>query len=148
MTGTKVERSTFERFLAAADNDQSIATPDEIALDIIKRILDAQSVDDVLGGAGAIHSRDYLRKPFKLTDVRFNESSFEGDGPSFYGLLEGADPDGVKVVITCGARNVIAQAWKLKDMGALPVDVELAEASRETAAGFRPMWLEKATVSL
>lgn len=147
MTNTEVERSTFERFLAAADTDARVTTPDEITLDIIKKILDAQTVDDVLGGAGATHAGDYLNKPFRLTDVHFNQSSYDGAGPSFYALLEGVDPDGVAVTITCGARNVIAQAWKLNDMDALPLVVMLVESPRETASGFRPMWLEAGPAS-
>lgn len=146
-TPKEVDSAAFTRFLAAADTEVQERDPDQVAMEIIRKILDAQTVADVLGGAGAIHARDFLGRPFTLTDVRFNESSFESAGPSFYALLEGADGDGAKVTITCGARNVIAQAWKLRDMGALPIGVTLVESQRETAAGYRPMWLEAAPAS-
>src|SRR5437773_939438 len=84
----------------------------------------------VASGGGATHARDFLDTPFVLTSVRFNKSSFDGAGPQFYALLEGADSNGEKVTVTCGAKNVIAQAWKLMDMGALPVSVELRQSAK------------------
>lgn len=142
-----IDNETFQRFLSAADAEVTELDADAVSMQIIGRILQATSVDDVLGGAGAIHARDYLNTPFALTGVRFNRSDIAGDGPGFYALLEGADADGVPVVITCGARNVIAQAWKLRDMDALPLRVQIAESERPTAAGYKVMWLEKAAAS-
>lgn len=146
-TPGEVDSKAFTRFLAAADSEVSERNPDEVAMEIIRRILDSETVDDVLGGAGAVHARDYLGRAFVLTGVKFNESSFETAGPSFYAILEGADEDSEKVAITCGARNVIAQAWKLRDMGALPLRVMIIESPRPTKEGYRPMWLEKAAAS-
>jgi hypothetical protein len=113
----------------------------------VGRILDATSVEDVLEGGGAVHARDMIGRPFALTDVRFNRSDYEATGPAFYAILSGADENGEKVTISCGARKVLAQAWKLKDMGALPVAVELTESERPTSNGFKVMWLEKASRS-
>lgn len=139
------DSDVFKRFLAAAEQGELDVNADQVAIDIIARILDAKTVDDVLEGGGATHARDYLDKPFALTDVRFNKSSFDGEGPRFYALLEGADANGERVTITCGAKNVIAQAWKLKDLDALPMQVELKQSAKPTAAGFHVMWLEKAS---
>jgi hypothetical protein len=140
-----LDTEVFQRFLAAPDDVADELDPAQVSLDIIGRILNATTVDDVLGGGGATPARDFLGVPFTLTGVRFNRSDFGEAGPAFYALLEGADTDGVKVVITCGARNVIAQAWKLRDMGALPVALQLAESDRTTKRGYKVMWLEKAT---
>jgi hypothetical protein len=141
------DSEVFQRFLAAADAPGFETDPDQVSLDIIARILNASSVDDVLGGAGAVHARDYLDTPFVLTGVRFNRSAFDGAGPQFYAVLEGADADGVPVAITCGAKNVIAQAWKLADMEALPIDLVIKQSSKATASGFHVMWLERAGAS-
>jgi hypothetical protein len=135
---------TFTRFLAAADEEVREVDADEVSMQIIARILKATSVDDILEGSGAVHARDFVGVPFTLTDVRFNKSDFQDAGPAFYALLEGADGNGERVTITCGARNVIAQAWKLRDMGALPVQVQLGESERPTAKGYKVLWLEKA----
>lgn len=138
------DNETFQRFLSAADEGALDIDPDQVSIDIIARILEATSVDDVLGGGSLTHAREFLNVPFTLTNVRFNKSQYDGEGPAFYAVLEGADPQGEKVLVSCGARNVIAQAWKLRDMDALPVQVQLAEAERPTAAGYKVMWLEKA----
>lgn len=142
-----IDNETFQRFLAAADEEVREVDADQVSMEIIGRILKAQTVDDVLGGSGAIHARDFLDVPFTLTDVRFNRSDFGGDGPAFFALLEGADRNGEPVTITCGARNVIAQAWKLRDMAALPIQVEIQESERATANGYKVMWLAKPTKS-
>lgn len=138
------DTEVFQRFLAAADDGQLEQNPDQVAIDIIARILKADTVDDVLGGGSATHARDYLNTAFKLTGVRFNKSTVDKDGAGFYALLESVNRDGEPFVITCGAKNVIAQAWKLSDMGALPIDVELKQSQKPTSAGFYVMWLEKA----
>lgn len=142
-----IDSEVFQRFLAAGDDPNSEMDPDEIAVQIIARILNATTVDDVLGGTQATHARDFLDQPFTMTGVRFNRSDFDGTGPKFYALLEGADSNGEAVTVTCGARNVIAQAWKLADMGALPIGLVLRESDRPTRAGFKVMWLDKAPPS-
>ena len=138
---------TFQRFLAAADEQTREVDPVAVQYEIIGRILKAETVDDVLEGGSLTHARDFLGVPFALTDVRFNRATAGGDGPDFYAVLTGADEHGEKVMISCGARKVLAQAWKLKDMGALPVAVELAEAERPSSNGYKVMWLEKASRS-
>ena len=142
-----LDSEVFQRFLSAAETDAVELDPEHVSIDIIGRILKATTVEDVLGGTSATHARDFLDVPFALVGVRFNRSDFGDTGPSFYALLEGADADGVPVTVTCGARNVIAQAWKLREMGALPVKVVLKESDRTTRAGFKVMWLEGAPES-
>lgn len=135
---------TLQRFLAAADEEVREIDSDEVTLQIISRILHAEDVDDILGGGSLTHARDMLNVPFALTGVRFNRSDMGGDGPAFYAVLEGADDNGEKVLVSCGARNVIAQAWKLRDIDALPIRVQIEESDRPTSNGFKVMWLAKA----
>lgn len=135
----------FKRFLAAADEGTLDANADQTSIDIIAKILQATDAASVLGREDVTHARDFIDRPFTLTGVRFNKSDYDGAGPAFYALLEGADADGVKVLITCGAKNVIAQAWKLADLGALPIVVVLKQSAKPTAAGFHVMWLEAAS---
>lgn len=137
----------FKRFLAAADDGNFDTDPEAVTMEIVGRILAADTVEGVLKRADATHARDYLDKPFMLGEVRFNKGDFEDSGTNFYAVLSGADPDGEKVVVTCGAKSVIAQAWKLADMGALPLGVVIKEAKRQTAAGYKPMWLEAGPAS-
>lgn len=137
-----LETADFKRFLEAAQGDVEERNPAEVTMEIIARIVNAKTIEEAFDSPGATHARDYLDTYFLLTDVRFNESTFDAGGPQFYGLLTGATDDGEKLVITCGAAQVIAQAWKLRDLGSLPARVRLVESDRPTKAGYKVMWLE------
>lgn len=137
----------FTRFLAAADEGSLDASADQTSIDIIARILKATTAADVLGREDVIHARDIADEPFTLLGVKFNRSEFDGAGPQFYALLDATNADGEALKITCGAKNVIAQVWRLADLGALPCDVVLKESSKPTAAGYKVMWLEAAPTS-
>lgn len=139
-----VDSEVFQRFLAAADDDNLVDDPTNVSMDIIAKILGATDAAGVLGREEATHARNYLDTPFALTGVKFNRSGFEGDGPQFYAVLSGANQDGEPVTITCGAKNVIAQAWKLADLQALPLKVIIRQNPKPTAAGYHVMWLEAA----
>lgn len=136
------DSEVFQRFLAAADEGKMETDADQVSIDIIARILEASDAAGVLGREEAAHARDVLDVPLMLRDVRFNRSTFEDSTTAFYSLLDCVNVDGEPVLVTCGAKNVIAQAWRLKDLGALPIAVVLREAPKETAAGYKPMWLE------
>ena len=134
----------YERFLTAADNADLEMSADDISEAIIKRILSSETVAEVLGGAATTPAEDMLDRPFMLTAVHFNKSGIEGDGPGFYAVLDGATTDGEKVAVTCGGRNVLAQAWKLAQMKALPVAVKISRSPKPTANGYHVLWLEAA----
>jgi len=137
-----VDTEVFQRFLAAADDDVSEKSDDDVSMEIIARILSATTAEEVLGGSEPVHARDYLGRPFRLLGVKFNRSDFEEAGPRFYAVLDAVDPDGEPLAITCGARNVIAQAWRLADLGVLPIRVRLTEAARTTKNGYKIIRLE------
>lgn len=138
------DSEVFTRFLAAADEGSLDASADQTSIDIIARILQATDAAAVLGREDVLHARDFLDRPFTLLGVKFNRSEYDGAGPRFYALLDGANGDGEPVKITCGAKNVIAQAWKLLDLGALPIKVVLKQSAKPTAAGFHVIWMEAA----
>lgn len=142
------DRDALARFLAAADIEQLADDPAKASQDIIARILRASTVEEVLGKEQVTHARDFLDTPFALLSVKFNRTEFDGDGPPFYAVLSGATDDGEPVTITCGAGNVMAQAFKLDDMKALPYRVVIRQNPKPTAAGFHVMWLEAAPVAL
>lgn len=150
-TTTGEEISLSEAFAAMAGESASLALsrepvdPVEAQKEIVKRILAAESADQVLGGSDAIHARDVLDVPFELRGVRFLRSSFEGSGPGIFAVMDAVlVTSGEVVAITCGGLNVMAQAAKLAQLGSLPADVKIVESDRPTAAGYRPMWLEAA----
>ena len=114
--------------------------PEEAALEIIGRVLGAQTVEQVLAEPRIVGARTMLGVPIELHSVRFNRSDFEGTGA--YSLLEVIDlTNGEPTLITCGAHQVMAQAYKLQELGGLPAVVQLVETAKATKAGFRPMFL-------
>lgn len=133
--------SQLARFLSAG-REGSVQDPQQAALDMVRQILAAETVEDVLKRAEALHARDILDQTIVLTGVRFNESDLGGDGPDFYALLEIVDENGEAQVVTCGAITVMAQVWKLNELGALPMRAVLREAEKATKSGFKPMHLE------
>lgn len=144
---TTVTDKDFEAFMAAAENTDLEMSADDISEAIIKRILASTSVDEVLGGAATTPAKDVLGKPFTLTGCHFNRSGIEGDGPGFYAVLDMVTTDGEKLAVTCGAGNVLAQAWKLVQLGALPIAVTINQSPKPTANGYHVMWLEAAPKS-
>lgn len=128
-------------FLAAA-RDQEPVDPQQAALDIVRRILSADAVEDVLKVAEAVHARDVLGDVLTITGFQFNESAIGGDGPAFYMLIECVDGNGEAFKVTCGALNVMAQLFRLNQLGALPGRFRIVESENATRAGFKPMWLE------
>ena len=85
------DNETFQRFLAAADEGNLEQNPDQVSIDIIARILSADSVADVLGGSGTTHAREFLDAPFKLLGVHFNRSAMDNTDTGFYAVLDGVD---------------------------------------------------------
>lgn len=136
------DKAVLERFLQAADNAEIDVDPEQVTLDIIARILNATDAAGVLDRGKPTKAADYLDRPFMLTDVKFLKSDFESKAGEFFAVLSGADLDGAPLTITCGAKNVIAAAWKLADLDALPVEVQLKRSERPTSAGYHVMWLE------
>jgi hypothetical protein len=128
-------------FLAAASNQEPV-DPAVAAMDIVRRILAADSIEDVLKGTPAIHAADVVNTPLIITGFTFNESDLTESGPGFYMLIDCADSQGEPYKVTCGAVNVMAQLWRLQQLEALPLVAKIVESEKKTKAGYRPMWLE------
>lgn len=120
-----------------------VSDPQQAMMDILRRTAEATSVDDVLGQSEATHARDVIGVPLVFQSFRVQESTFGGEGPDFYYLADCVNRDGESIVVTCGAPRVMLQLWKLQQMEALPIELVIAELDHDTAAGFRPMWLER-----
>jgi hypothetical protein len=140
----RISDAEVERALRGEDVALTIEDPRETARAIIDRILAATNADEVLGGQRVYSGRDCIQRPFTLHGVRWHRSRFEGGLPVFAVLdVEFAD-DGERAAITTSAGNVMAQAYALQKLGALPCLVMITEAEHETAQGYRPQWLVRA----
>ena len=120
----------------------TLEDPQVIAQSIINRILESPDAESVLGGQKALGGREVLGRPLELRGVRWHKSSFDGQVPVFAVLDVVTMDDGEPLAITTGSLNVMAQAFKLHKLGALPQTIRFMEVEKETAAGFRPQYLD------
>lgn len=142
---TEVEVHTAHREVAAflARGKAAVEVDSEAAaLDIVRRIVTAQSIDDVLGESEALHAKDVLGQSLAVHGVRWNQSDM-ADGPGFYALMECVDKDGQPFVVTCGALSCMAQLYRLEQLEAFPIWLTIEEVGKPTAQGYRPMHLRR-----
>jgi hypothetical protein len=117
--------------------------PEEAARGIIERILGSNSPDDVLAEDRVVHAKDYLDTPFIAHNVRFMGSTASETGGGVYAAIDASTKDGEPFVMTCGARNVVAQLFRLSTMNALPREVMLVERGVARPGRSRPLRLVK-----
>jgi hypothetical protein len=121
-----------------------ISDPAETAKRIAERDLNAQTLDELLGGSGdATSGRDYLNKPFCLTDVEWQPSTIAGEGLPFYAVLHIVTLDGEAKVLTTGALSVVRKLAVIKKNGWTPAWLKIVKGSK-TEAGYEPLDLVKA----
>lgn len=115
--------------------------PATTAADIAREILNAENADDVLGGGDVVHAKDILNQPITIHGGKFVRSDYE-EGAGVYVVADVTSHNtGNRVKVTMGATNVVAQIYRLAELGAFPVECKIIEASRPTADGFRPQRL-------
>jgi len=147
--GTITATSVVE-FLATGDKGKFVftaANPEETARRIAERDLNAQSLDELLGGSSeTISGRNYLNKPFQVNSVEWQASEIEGEGLPFYAVIHGISLDGEVLVITCGATSVVRKLAVMQSNSWLPAWVKITKGSK-TAGGYEPLDLVKAPQS-
>jgi hypothetical protein len=130
-----------EQFINAASS-QALDDPEAVSRAIVHDILTAPSVEDVFRTRELTHARDVLGERLTIHDVRWSRGDYDTGGPGFYAVVDATNDAGERLQISCGARNVMAQLFRLKQLDALPLPVAIVESGRTTAAGYRPMMLE------
>lgn len=137
----------LERILITNERVEDVASEDDadrIASEIIAQILAAGSDKelDMMQG-GAIGWRDLLGVPVELIGFRWRPSSFEDGSSLFFVVLGNRLDTGDPVILTTGARNVLAQLVNRAQRGTLTgAIVKLVEAPKATRNGFKPLWLQ------
>lgn len=135
-----ISNREVEAFLTSVDaqvNDD----PAAVAASIVASILQAPDAQSVLQQASTTQAVDVLDQRLLIRGQRFNKSD-KADGPGFYAIIDAVSDDGEVMLITCGARNVMAQIYRLGELGALPCHAAIVQQDKPTAAGFYPMSLE------
>ena len=114
-------------------------TPEEAQRAIIDRVLQAETVDDILAESTTNSAEDVIGIPHTITSVDYNRSRFT-DGAPAYAYVTGKSDDG-ELSYTIGANTAIAQLIKLD--AHLPVKVILKQKDTPTASGYYPMYYVK-----
>ncbi len=98
-------------------------------------ILTAPTIDEMFARHELTRVRDVLGEPLTVLGVRWIQGDYDTAGPGFYAVMETANTDGEKVQVSCGARNVMAQLWRLNQLGTFPIQVAIVESYCTTTAG-------------
>lgn len=138
--GELVPYADFEKYLATSDD--SLAEDPEVAQRrIIEQILQAKNMSDAMAETTAIHARDLLDEPITVHGFKIAKSDFE-EGMGYFALIDATvHKTGERIVVTCGATNVLAQLYVGQRTNGFPVDGRFAEPEKATARGFKPLWL-------
>jgi len=125
--------------------DDSFKSDPEIASRmILERILNAETFEDAFAPQTLDSWRDMLDVPVRVTDIRFNRSSFQGQGSPIYAVADLVRLDtGEQTTVTCGGRNVLMQLVSALKHGWLATHA-VAMTARPTADGNTVLWLNTA----
>jgi hypothetical protein len=116
--------------------------PQAIQDDMVRRILEAETAEDVLAPQAVEHARDLVGVPMTIHRAKVNESDYEG-GPGVYAIIEAElHDDGRTTTFSCGAQKVLAQVYRLAQLRAIPVDCVLKESPKPSKNGYKALWLE------
>ena len=126
--------------------DYEAPDPAEISREIVMQLLAAESDEELEAFGGATGWRELLGVPMELHGFNLRPSAFEGEGgpPVFFVVFANRLDSGDRVTLTTGSWNVLAQLTNLARRGTLAGSVwMLTEADKQTAAGYKPLWLKR-----
>lgn len=100
-------------------------SPEAIQLEIARRILSADSIDDVWAATKVLTAKEVLNTPLDVERVRWITSAHKGGAPKF-AIIEGKNVyTNAPVTVSCGALNVVLTLYKLQKYDGLPARVML-----------------------
>lgn len=124
--------------------DRAEMDPEAVERDIINRILQAATVDEVLGTGDVRGARSILDQVVLIHSIKLNESDYT-DGTGIYMIVECSDPDfGEDFIVSTGSGVCMAQLYRLSEMNALPCKAKFVQSKKPTKNGNFPMRLEPA----
>lgn len=143
-------KTTETKVVAAQDINEwaktvgALMTASGTSEDIIRSIMVAEDLDDILGSAVTIKFEDIIGVPMTIDKVQLNTSDYEGGLAAYVVMFVTFDDDDTGIV-TCGAESVVAQCIRMFEKGYIPgVRCTPWRATKATANGFYPMKLTKA----
>jgi hypothetical protein len=123
--------------------DQIVVDPQDIQKQIMSRLMDAESNEELEEGNNAISWGELEGIPIEIFGFRMLESNIEGDaGFAVFVGVEGIRLDSFeKVFLTTGGGNIMAALYNLAKRGELPCVRALKVADNKTKSGNSPLWL-------
>jgi len=104
------------------------------------RLMNAQSIDDILQPFAPQSGKDHYGKPLYIEDAGFIESDHEGF--PWYTSLQCKNPaTGEQFNVTVGGEKVVMQAAAFHRAGLFPAYVRIVESEKPTKAGYYPLEL-------
>lgn len=110
--------------------------PAQISLDIVERILTADTIEEATAGTTDIV--EIINQPLTVSLRSWNPSKLGEFG--VFAVLECKDGTGKEHIISCGGRNVVAIVYRLWKEDRFPVRAQFRDA--ETAQGYTTLWLD------
>lgn len=130
--------------LLAEMKDRTETDPDEISRQIVNRILQAATAEEVLATGDVRGAREVLDQALLIHSIKINESDIV-DSIGVYMIVEVSDPDfGESFVVSTGSPHCMSQLYRLDELGALPCKAKFTQSRKPTKSGFFPMRLEPA----
>lgn len=124
----------------------TVEEPDPVEVDqfIAARVMAEVEAEQILTPRVRRRAIDLVAKPLGLLAFHVIESGDEA-GPGVYGLMEMVDlTTGEQMIVTTGARHLLAQLYALRRQDALPLEVTIEHSQMDLdPSGFR-IWLRAA----
>lgn len=153
-TGEIVPASSSGVIFANAIGDKAIAafvtdmneadeeSPAAIQSEIARRILSAESIEDVWAATKVLSAKEILNTPILVKAVRWVTSAHEEGAPKF-AIIDGENTySGKPVTVSCGALNVVLTLYKLQKFNALPAKVIIASKASSSDPGRSVLTIE------
>ena len=116
--------------------------PEAISREIMQQILKAETDEDMLAVGRATSWQELLGIPVELRKFHWMPSRYDQGAKVFFVVTGTRLDSGEDVVLTTSGQNVLAQLINLQRRNRFPSNWRLVESEKETARGFRPLWLE------
>jgi hypothetical protein len=115
--------------------------PEAISREIMVQILSAETDADMLAIGQATPWQELMGLPVELHKFHWLPSRYDKGAKVFFVVTAIRLDTGENVVLTTSGNNVLAQLINLQRRKRFPSVWKLVEADKETANGFKPLWL-------
>ena len=121
--------------------------PEAVTAAMLNRIMQSETIDDILEESTTIKIQDRLGKPFWIDTVELRTSDYS-EGIGVYAVMSCRffDTPNLSETVTVGSATIVAQVTTLLRKGFLPCAVEAYQSDKPTAQGFYPLSLRKPTI--